>query len=155
MAGLTCYADRHCSIIRLLKKAGSATDREALSAGGMSVSVTSQARCASRGRMCYAISRRTVMNHVSQAIQKGRPARPQRASKDSSSNLARVPYPRDGPDECTTARVRQGSLASFFSTVRPSRPRELPDCPSLRASNEHSFIVRVLRARRTVWRLPS
>jgi hypothetical protein len=33
-------------------------------------------------------------------------------------------------------------------------PRELPDCPSLRASDEHRFIVRVLRARRMVWRLP-
>ena len=33
--------------------------------------------------------------------------------------------------------------------------RESPDCPSLRASDEHSFIVRVLRARRMVWRLPS
>ena len=32
---------------------------------------------------------------------------------------------------------------------------ELADCPSLRASDEHSFIVRVLRARRTVWLLPS
>ena len=111
MAGLTCYADRHCSIIRLLKKAGSATDREALSAGGMSVSVTSQARYASRGRMCYAISRRTVMNHVSQAIQKGRPARPRRAIKDSSPKLARVLYPRDGPDEFPTARVQQESLS--------------------------------------------
>ena len=32
---------------------------------------------------------------------------------------------------------------------------EWPDCPSLRASDEHSFIVRVLRARRMVWLLPS
>ncbi len=32
--------------------------------------------------------------------------------------------------------------------------RESPDCPSLRASDEHRFIVRVLRARRMVWRLP-
>ena len=31
---------------------------------------------------------------------------------------------------------------------------ESPDCPSLRASDEHRFIVRVLRARRMVWRLP-
>jgi len=31
---------------------------------------------------------------------------------------------------------------------------ESPDCPSLRASNEHILIVRVLRARRMVWRLP-
>ena len=40
---------------------------------------------------------------------------------------------------------------SFF----PLRPQgEPPDCPSLRASDEHSFIVRVLRARRMVWRFP-
>jgi hypothetical protein len=31
---------------------------------------------------------------------------------------------------------------------------EQPDCPSLRASNEHRFIVRVLRAQRMVWLLP-
>ena len=31
---------------------------------------------------------------------------------------------------------------------------EPPDFPSLRASDEHRFIVRVLRARRMVWRLP-
>ena len=31
---------------------------------------------------------------------------------------------------------------------------EPPDCPSLRASDEHRFIVRVLRARMMVWRLP-
>ena len=30
---------------------------------------------------------------------------------------------------------------------------ESPDCPSLRASNDHSFIVGVPRARRIVWRL--
>jgi len=43
----------------------------------------------------------------------------------------------------------------LLCTITPSRPGESPDCPSLRASNEHSFIVRVLRARRIVWRLPS
>ena len=32
---------------------------------------------------------------------------------------------------------------------------EQTDCPSLRASDEHRFIVRVLRARRMVWLLPS
>jgi hypothetical protein len=31
---------------------------------------------------------------------------------------------------------------------------EQPDCPSLRASDEHRFIVRVLRAQRMVWLLP-
>jgi len=43
----------------------------------------------------------------------------------------------------------------LFCTGTPSHPRELPDWPSLRASNEHRVIVRVLRARRTVWQLPS
>ena len=33
-------------------------------------------------------------------------------------------------------------------------PGELPDCPSLRASSDHRFIVGALRARRMVWRLP-
>ena len=32
--------------------------------------------------------------------------------------------------------------------------RESPDCPSLRASDEHILIVRVPRARRMVWWLP-
>ncbi|TKS63484.1 MAG: hypothetical protein EWM73_01411 [Nitrospira sp.] len=32
---------------------------------------------------------------------------------------------------------------------------ERPGCPSLRASSEHSLIVRVLRALRVVWLLPS
>jgi hypothetical protein len=31
---------------------------------------------------------------------------------------------------------------------------EQPDCTSLRASNEHRFIVRVLRAQRMVWLFP-
>jgi hypothetical protein len=37
--------------------------------------------------------------------------------------------------------------------ISPSE--EQPDCPSLRASDEHRFIVRVLRAQRMVWLLPS
>ena len=39
--------------------------------------------------------------------------------------------------------------------ITPSFLRELPDCPSLRASSDHRFIVGALRARRMVWRLPS
>jgi hypothetical protein len=40
--------------------------------------------------------------------------------------------------------------------VFPTSPSgEQPDCPSLRASDEHRFIVRVLRAQRMVWLLPS
>ena len=38
--------------------------------------------------------------------------------------------------------------------ITPSHPRESPDCPSLHASDEHRSIVRVLRVRRIVWRLP-
>ena len=37
--------------------------------------------------------------------------------------------------------------------ITPSRPRELPDYPSLRASREHILIVRPRRARRMVWLL--
>jgi hypothetical protein len=38
--------------------------------------------------------------------------------------------------------------------VFPTSPSgEQPDCPSLRASDEHRFIVRVLRAQRKVWLL--
>ena len=47
--------------------------------------------------------------------------------------------------------------ASYFllCNITLALLRESPDCPSLRASDEHRFIVRVLRARRMVWRLPS
>ena len=37
------------------------------------------------------------------------PARPQGATKDDPSKLARVRYLRDGPDESPTARVQRGS----------------------------------------------
>src|SRR2546421_3476949 len=37
----------------------------------------------------------------------------------------------------------------------PTSPSgEQPDCPLLRASDEHRFTVRVLRAQRMVWLLP-
>jgi hypothetical protein len=42
----------------------------------------------------------------------------------------------------------------LLCTIMPSHPRESPNYPSLRASDEHRFIVRILRARRIVWRLP-
>ena len=32
---------------------------------------------------------------------------------------------------------------------------EQPDCPLLRVSDEHRFIVRVLRAQRMIWLFPS
>src|SRR5215831_7674872 len=53
------------------------------------------------------------------------------------------------------------STFGIWSHVLPSsvRPvllwREWPGWPSLRASNEHILIVRVLRARRTAWLLPT
>ena len=49
---------------------------------------------------------------------------------------------------------RTRASCCLLCIVTISRSRELPDCPSLRASDEHSFIVRVLRARRMVWQLP-
>jgi hypothetical protein len=69
------------------------------------------------------------------------------------------------PAWAPTARVQQApsERARCASTGGPLYPScfsplyplgESPDCLSLRASNEHSFIVRVLRARRMVWRLP-
>jgi hypothetical protein len=69
---------------------------------------------------------------------------PLRATFSPAHPLAR----RDVP----LARAR----ASCFPlcTITPSRPRESPDRPLLRASDEHRFIVRVLRARRMVWWLP-
>ena len=54
------------------------------------------------------------------------------------------------------------SLLSIpFSSVGTGSPfssaftGERPDCPSLRASSDHSLIVGALRAQRTVWPLPS
>jgi hypothetical protein len=50
--------------------------------------------------------------------------------------------------------ARASASCFLLCVIKPSLPRESPDCPSLRASDEHRFIVRVLRARRMVWRLP-
>src|SRR4029077_7701260 len=60
---------------------------------------------------------------------------------------------------CALREHRRPTLSFLFFPTLPSFSPlyplgESPDCPSLRASNEHSFIVRVLRARRMVWRLP-
>ena len=70
---------------------------------------------------------------------------PLRATFSPAHPLAR----RDVP----LARARASCF--LLCIIKPSLPRESPDCPSLRASDEHRFIVRVLRARRMVWRLPS
>src|SRR5437870_9099084 len=107
-------------------------------------------------------NRRTLLKDA----QKVSPARPQRVNKYDTSKLARVRCPQDDPDESPTARnfltlpptgtprraISPGEGLPIFPT---SPPGERPDCPSLRASDEHSFIVRVLRARRMVWLLPS
>ena len=74
-----------------------------------------------------------------------------------SADIFHPPYPpivsqsisRDVP----LARARASCF--LLCNIALSLLRESPDCPSLRASDEHSFIVRVLRARRMVWRLPS
>src|SRR5207244_738830 len=103
---------------------------------------------------------------LSKDAQKVSPARPQRVNKYDTSKLARVRCPQDDPDESPTARnvltlpptgtprraISPGEGLPIFPT---SPPGERPDCPSLRASDEHSFIVRVLQARRMVWLLPS
>ena len=51
--------------------------------------------------------------------------------------------------------ARARAFCFLLCNITLSLLRESPDCSSLRASNEHRFIVRVLRARRMVWRLPS
>ena len=118
---------------------------------------------------------------LSKDAQKVSPARPQRVNKYDASKLARFRCPQDDPDESPTARnfLTLPPTGRHFSPAPPSDcfaidfprraispgeglpifptspPGERPDCPSLRASDEHSFIVRVLRARRMVWLLPS
>ncbi len=44
--------------------------------------------------------------------------------------------------------ARARAFCFLLCNITPSRLRDSPDCPSLRASDEHIFIVRVLRARR-------
>ena len=57
---------------------------------------------------------------------------------------------------CSASKMGTWLLPIQSFRYPPLRPQgEQPDCPSLRASDEHCFIVRVLRARRMVWLLPS
>jgi hypothetical protein len=58
------------------------------------------------------------------------------------------PHPSSAP------RAQEPPQPRSAPSLPPSPLREWPDCRSLRASNEHIPIVRVLRARRTVWPLP-
>jgi len=53
-------------------------------------------------------------------------ARPQRATKDDPSKLARVRCPQDGPDESLTARVQRGSS----ETARCASTGDSPGHPS-------------------------
>jgi hypothetical protein len=55
------------------------------------------------------------------------------------------------PTGTSRRAIRLGEGFRIFPTLRSG---EQPDCPSLRASNDHRFIVRVLRAQRMVWLLP-
>ena len=75
----------------------------------------------------------------------------------SLADIIHPPYPPIASQSISRDVPLARARASCFllCTIKPSPPRESPDCPSLRASDEHRFIVRVLRARRIVWRLPS
>jgi hypothetical protein len=64
-----------------------------------------------------------------------------------------TPYPPIASQSISRDVPRARARAFRFATLCPQG--EPPDCPLLRASNEHILIVRVLRARRMVWRLPS
>ena len=93
------------------------------------------------------------------------------SSKAAASNSIVLPsllvdFVQDGLDESPTARnvftrPPTGTPSRAMSPgeglpIFPTSPSgEQPDCPSLRASDEHCFIVRVLRARRMVWLFPS
>src|SRR5438067_9464179 len=63
-----------------------------------------------------------------------------------------------GPSDaarCASTGAPTSRLPPHSSQFPPLSPQgELPDYPSLRAWDEHSFIVRVLRARRMVWQFP-
>ena len=65
---------------------------------------------------------------------------PLRATFSPAHPLAR----RDVP----LARARASCF--LVCIIKPSLPRESPDCPSLRASDEHRFIVRVARAQEII-----
>ena len=55
---------------------------------------------------------------------------------------------------CGGSKLKVLKYKSSLQTRSFSFKRESPDYPSLRASDEYRFIVRVLRARRMVWWLP-
>src|SRR5437016_9091165 len=102
------------------------------------------------------------------------PSRPEPAETGSSPRDA--PRPKQGRSELSlnsgvagmiptarnvltrppTGTPRRAICPGEGLLVFPTSPSgEQPDCPSLRASDEHRFIVRVLRAQRMVWLLPS
>jgi hypothetical protein len=72
------------------------------------------------------------------------------------SKLARHLFKGWGLSDLPLRAPNEGFLRHSFQQHHTSSfPRESPDYPSLRASDEHMLIVRVLRARRMVRRLPS
>ena len=85
-----------------------------------------------------------------------RAQRPCQLSRRSPSKLSRYTLQRVAWVVASTARVETRDLLcrSLHHHTLFAQGSQ-PDCPSLRASDEHSVIVRVLRARRMVWRLPS
>ena len=76
---------------------------------------------------------------------------PLRSSRDHRSSI----FSLEGGLGGLPLRVSNEGLLLPSIYRHTFHPRESPDCPSLRASDEHSFIVRVLRARRMVWWLPN
>jgi len=108
-------------------------------------------------------------------VQRGPSQAARCASKEDGPS---IPFPPSLPKD--REAFRKGAVAGFncatFSPARPGRAktrpcpgegplllplvlyshaREWPDHPLLRASNEHRLTVRVLRARRMVWPLPT
>lgn len=66
----------------------------------------------------------------------------------------RFPFSSSGSPVDPRMRASNDGLFSFLSS-HSCLSRESPDCPSLRASSDHRFIVGALRARRIVRWLPS
>ena len=62
--------------------------------------------------------------------------------------------PGEGLPRPRVARAQE-TIKLYLSLFQTPTKGSAPGCPLLRASDEHILIVRVLRARRTVWLLPS
>jgi hypothetical protein len=66
-----------------------------------------------------------------------------------------VSLPLTGKGGMMVSHCARPTSLHGVSSSQHTRFPQLPDFLSLRASDEHCFIVRVLRARKKVWRLPS